>query len=208
MDLAPGLRGRIGPRGSLWVIREPWCDLPSLGPSNPRGLLGRRFCPGQTSAVTHGSDLIPAGLPQGLLSFSTPATCRSQLAGPLRALTHSCREIHGKVPENEYMHCTKADKGCFLSLSWMCWVGLGNQSRYRQGALEQSHKRTTAPLLPKRQSLGFCSKTRELFQNPMMCVAASTPAPCPKEACDKGPGVPWTGPPPDPQPQDCGCPWT
>ena len=42
-----------------------------------------------------------------------------------------CGEIHGKVPEREYMHCTKADKGCFLSLSWMCWVGLGNQSRYR-----------------------------------------------------------------------------
>ena len=89
---------------------------------NPRGLPGRRFSPGQTSAVIQGSDLIPVGLPQGPLSFSTPNACRSQLADPLRALAHGKRN-HGKVPENECIHCTKAGKGCFLSFNWMCWQG-------------------------------------------------------------------------------------
>lgn len=176
-----------------------------LGPTNLRRLLRRQFCPGQTSAVTHGSKLIPTGLPQGPLSFSTPTTCRSQLAGPWRALTRSCTEIHGKVPENECMHYTEAGKGCFLSLSWMCWVRLGNQTQYRQGTPEQSHKRTTRSLLPQVTVLGLLLQNKRAFSEPHDVCGRQHPCSMSQGSSQEGQLVPWTRSPPNPQPQDDGC---
>lgn len=59
----------------------------------------------------------------GALSFSTPATALGQPAVPLRVLTHSSREIHGRGAGKECARCTEWAASGLLPLPQMCWAG-------------------------------------------------------------------------------------
>lgn len=169
------------PQGSPGVIHPLWAP-------QTQGASGEAILPRIDVSSDSWLRPDPSWPAPGTSVFLNTHHVQESVSCPLRALARSCREIHGKIPESEYTHCTKAAKGCFLPLNWMCWEGLGNQSQYRQVAPEQSHKITTPPLLPQVGSLASCSVSQGSSREGLV--------------------VPRTGPPPKPQPQDSGCPWT